>query len=141
MRSERRRWTDRWVLLFAIPFFVVVAVFVTNKPETPSTLWAALGIGAMMSAPIILIISFIIAARHTNWIKRLRTPVLLAMVGGTIVAMSADPMSGDRLLPFMPKSVLITNIGWSLCICAMAIALILFCVGLFRSFVDRKDYL
>jgi len=141
MTAERRQWTDRWALLFTIPFIAFVAVFLTYKPESASTLWAIMGIGTLLSAPVVLIVSFVIAARHTRWIARLRNPLLGALVGGAMVAMSASSKRGDALLPFVPKSSLISAIGLSVSICALAIWLLLLFVGLYRSFADQEEYL
>ncbi len=139
--AERRRWTDRWILLFTIPFIALIGAFLANKPESPSTLWAVVGIGVLLSAPVVLIASFVIAARHTRWIARLRGPLLCALIGGAILAMSVGSKSASKLLPFVPQNSLILDIGVAVCICALAIALLLLFVGLFRSFADQEEYL
>ena len=139
--ADRRRRTDRWILLFTIPFMALVAVFLTNKPEVSSTLWAVMGIGVMLSAPAVLIISFVIAARHTSLVARFRGPLLCALVGGGMVAMSASSKSDNGLLPFIPQSPLVSDIGFTISMCALAIALLLLLVGLFRSFADQEEYL
>lgn len=138
---ERRRWTDRWVLLATIPFVGFVAVVLPNQPAVSSTFWAVIGIGVTLSAPIALIISFVVAARHTSWIGRLRTPLLLGTVGGAFVVMAAAQNSGGRVMSFIPKSALIRDIGLSISACALIGASLLLLVGLYRSFTDREEYL
>ena len=58
-----------------------------------------------------------------------------------MVAMSASSKSDNGLLPFIPQSSLVSDIGFTISMCALAIALLLLLVGLFRSFADQEEYL